>query len=75
MKSILKSFFLFILIGIIKYLPPKLSCYLNNFRQKIMGRDIFFFYDKDEKLFYVVEENRKVYFSEKIRGLQTYSYG
>ena len=60
---------------LLKISNPSLSCYLNNMRQKIMGRKIVFKYDKKSKLFSVEENNFKVFFSDKVRGMNTYSYG
>lgn len=40
-----------------------------------MKRKIFFHYNKQEKLFYVLDNKFKVYFNEKVRGINTYSYG
>ena len=60
---------------IIKFMSPLLACKLNNLRQKTMGRSIYFSYDKNKKLFCVKDEsNIEVYFSEKVRGFDTYSY-
>ena len=50
--------------------------YYSNLREKVMGRSIYFNYDKSKKLFNVEDENNiKIYFSEKVRGFETYSYG
>ncbi len=62
-------------IAIIGILPNKLSCILNNIRQKVMNRNNFFYYDENKKLFFVKDGEIKVYFNEKIRGIITYSYG
>ena len=40
-----------------------------------MKRNIFFYYDKNLCLYYVKEKNYKMYFSDKTRGIETYSYG
>ena len=57
------------------FCPPKLSCYLNNLRQLMMNRKIFFYYDKKLKLFFVIENKLRMYFPDKMRGFETYSYG
>jgi len=71
MISILKKLFL----NIIKILSPNFSCKLNNLRQYIFNRKVLFSYDSELKLYYVSENNDKMYFSDKMRGIQTYSYG
>ena len=60
---------------LLKIFSPSISCLINNFRQMIMGRKIVFKYDKDLNLFEVNENNFKIFFSNKIRGMHTYSYG
>lgn len=70
-KTTLLNFFFFL----IKITPSKLSCFINNIRQIVMGRDSFFFYDSKIKLFKVKETNKEVYFPDKLRGILTYSYG
>ena len=56
-------------------LPPKIACLLNNARQTVKGRKIKFFYEKDKKLFKVEDHDLVMYFNEKMRGINTYSYG
>lgn len=70
-KNYLKKLFFLIL----DLLNPNLSCKLNNFRQKIMKRKIFFHYDKNLNLYFVEEKDKKIYFPDKLRGINTYSYG
>ena len=40
-----------------------------------MGRDIVFFYDKKINLYKVKSDNATMYFSDKMRGFNTYAYG
>ena len=61
--------------NVLKILPPKLACILNNTRQRIKGREIKFFYDKKKNLFKVTDHDLVVHFNEKMRGINTYSYG
>ena len=74
MKKLKKLFFV-VFLFIIKLLPNSLACSFNNVRQKLMKRKIFFYYDEQEKLFYALDNKLKVYFNEKVRGINTYSYG
>ncbi len=71
MKEIIKKNFIYLL----NFLSPKLSCELNNIRQKLMRRKIFFYYEPIKKLYYVSDGNMRMYFFDKLRGIQTYSYG
>ncbi len=71
LKQILKNIFMQILY----LLPPSYSCKFNNLRQILMKRKIFFYYDFKKKLYYVSDHNIQMYFSDKLRGFQTYSYG
>lgn len=61
--------------NLLKILPPKYSCTLSNIRQTVMGRNIRFSYKKELDLFKVQSDNLTMYFNEKMRGLNTYSYG
>ncbi len=70
-RQIFKNIFIFFL----SLFGPDYSCKLNNLRQKLMKRNSFFYYDIKKKLYYVLDENKKMYFSDKLRGIQTYSYG
>ncbi len=70
-KSILKKIFL----EFLNLLTPYWTCKFNNMRQILMKRNIFFYYDKNLCLYYVKEKNYKMYFSDKTRGIETYSYG
>lgn len=70
-KSILKKIFL----KFLNLLTPYWTCKFNNMRQILMKRNIFFYYDKNLCLYYVKEKNYKMYFSDKTRGIETYSYG
>ena len=71
MKKILFKVF----IKLIYLAPPNLACMLNNIRQKIMNRDIKFYFDNEKKLYKVVENNFTMFFYDKMRGMNTYSYG
>ena len=71
MKIIFFKIFQFLL----KISSSQISCKLNNFRQKFMGRDIVFFYDKKINLYKVKSDNAIMYFSDKMRGFNTYAYG
>ena len=71
LKSISKNLFL----KFLNLLTPNLSCKFNNLRQNFMNRKIFFSYDINSNLFYVTEKNNKMYFADKMRGIETYSYG
>lgn len=71
MKEIIKTLYIYLL----KFLSPKLTCEINNLRQKLMSRKIFFYYDPTKKLYYVLDKDIRMYFFDKIRGIQTYSYG
>lgn len=75
MYSILKSISKNLFLKFLNFLTPNLSCKLNNFRQNLMNRNIYFSYDENLCLFYVIEKNYKMYFADKIRGFETYSYG
>ena len=75
MRLIIKTFFKKIFFFVLNLLSPKLSCDLNNIRQKFFCRNIFFHYDKSLNLYYVCEENLKMYFPDRLRGIHTYSYG
>lgn len=71
LKTISKNLFL----KFLNFLTPNLSCKFNNLRQNFMNRKIFFYYDKNLNLFHVTEKNNKMYFADKMRGIETYSYG
>ena len=60
---------------VLNFLPPKYSCFLSNLRQIIMSRRIRFFYLKDLNLYKVKSDNLTMFFFDKMRGLNTYSYG
>ena len=75
MPLIIKTFFKKIFFFVLNLLSPKLSCDLNNIRQKFFRRNFFFHYDKSLNLYYVCEENLKMYFPDRLRGIHTYSYG
>jgi|TARA_Y100000389_G_C17380270_1_gene473975 FkbM family methyltransferase len=64
-----------IFLSFVKILSPNLSCKLNNLRQRILNRKVLFSYDSKLKLYCVSEDNNKMYFFDKMRGIQTYSYG
>ena len=71
----LKEFLKKIFFRTLNFLSPNQSCNLNNLRQKIMKRNFYFNYDSKQKLYYVSDNNIQIYFSNKLRGFQTYSYG
>ncbi len=71
----IKSLFLNLFNILLKILNPTQACIINNFRQKIMNRDIIFKYHKDQNLFEVKNKNFKMFFNEKMRGMITYTYG
>ena len=71
----IKIFFFNIFQVLLKISPSKISCDLNNLRQRFMGRDIIFFYDKKLNLYKVKSDNLTMYFSNKMRGFNTYAYG
>ena len=60
---------------LLKILPSKISCELNNLRQKLMGRDITFSYERKLDLYKVKSDMMTMYFNEKMRGFNTYAYG
>lgn len=74
-KNNLKRFSKKIFILILYLLPPRCSCLINNLRQKIFKRNTYFNYDNKLNLFYAYDQKNKMYFPDKIRGIQTYSYG
>ena len=75
MISKLKQIFKNVFIAILDSLSPNYSCKFNNLRQKLMNRNFFFYYDAIKKLYFVLDDNKRMYFSDKLRGIQTYSYG
>ena len=71
----MKIFFFKIFQFLLKISSSQISCGLNNLRQKFMGRDIVFFYDKNIYLYKVKSDNATMCFSDKMRGFNTYAYG
>lgn len=71
----IKKFLLEQFLNFLSLLPPSLCCILNNVRMKFMGRKIYFSYIKKKNFFKVDEDNYSIYFPEKMRGINTYSYG
>ena len=74
MKKIKILFFKIFQI-LLKIFPSKISCELNNLRQKLMGRDITFSYERKLNLYKVKSDMMAMYFNEKMRGFNTYAYG
>ena len=60
---------------VLEFLPPKFSCILSNLRQIVMKRKVRFFYLKKFDLYKVQSDHLIMYFYDKMRGLNTYSYG
>lgn len=60
---------------ILNVLPNSFACNLNNLRQIIKKRNVYFNYDRNKKLFFAKDKKYKIYFNEKLRGINTYSYG
>jgi len=71
----IKFFFFGIFQKTLKILPASYACLLSNIRQIIMGREIRFFYLKNHNLFKVESDHLIMFFNDKTRGFNTYSYG
>ena len=71
----LKIFFFNLFQKTLKVLPSGYACSLSNIRQIIMRRKIKFFHLKDRNLFKVESDFLTMFFNDKMRGLNTYSYG
>ena len=55
-----------------KFINDKLSLYLENFILFCKNKNLKFYYNKKDKDYYLVENNRKIFFSNKIRGFNLY---
>ena len=71
----LKIFFFNLFQKTLKVLPSGYACSLSNIRQIIMRRKIKFFHLKNRNLFKVESDFLTMFFNDKMRGLNTYSYG
>jgi FkbM family methyltransferase len=58
-----------------KFINDKLSLYLENFILFCKNKNLKFYYNKKDKDYYLVENNRKIFFSNKIRGFNLYREG